>query len=70
MVVDNISRYIPSVLKNISPLLAWYACDLWIAASASAIDAFESPVLMVEIQVRQEGGIERVQRPGFPKLAV
>ena len=44
---------------SFSPFLVWYPCDLWIAASASVIDAFENPVLMVEIRVRGEGEIER-----------
>ena len=64
LAVENISRYIPSVLRSFSPFLAWYPCALWIAASASAIDALENPVLIVEIRVRGEGGIERVHRPG------
>ena len=45
-------------MMSFSPFLVWYPCDLWIAASASVIDAFENPVLIVEIRVSGEGGIE------------
>lgn len=38
--------------------------DLWIAASASAIAAFENGVVIVETRVREGVDRDRVQRPG------
>ena len=68
LAVNNILKYIPSVLRDFSPFLAWYASDFWSAASASAIVAFENPVLMVETRERR-GNRENVGQPGGFLLA-